>query len=68
MSAAILTRRAVPAGGLRSMLARVIRAHARWCAERRAAEQLHAMSDRQLADLGLHRAQIDALVRGARRY
>lgn len=36
----------------------------RWQAERRAAAQLHAMSDRDLADIGIHRSQIDSVVRG----
>lgn len=66
MSAAILTRAGVRAGGLRLLLARALRALARQRAERQALAQLHAMSDRQLADLGLRRDQIDAVVRGVR--
>jgi uncharacterized protein YjiS (DUF1127 family) len=66
MGAATLTRVGVRTGGLRSLLARALRALARQRAERRALVQLHAMSDRQLADLGLHRDQIDAAVRGVR--
>jgi uncharacterized protein YjiS (DUF1127 family) len=68
MSAAILARAGVRNGGLRSLLARALRALARQRAERQALAQLHAMSDRQLAVLGLRRELIDAVVRGVRGY
>lgn len=37
-----------------------------WLERRRARAQLHAMDDRALADLGIHRSQVDAVVRGGR--
>lgn len=64
MTTAILSRTGVRPGAARSLAARALRVLARWRCERRAAEQLRAMSDRQLADLGLRREQIDAVVRG----
>lgn len=36
-----------------------------WRRHRRAARELHAMSDRDLADLGVFRCDIERVVRGA---
>lgn len=42
-------------------------AHARWRSRRRAIADLHALSDRALADIGIERSEIDAVVHAAGR-
>jgi uncharacterized protein YjiS (DUF1127 family) len=37
---------------------------AAWCRQRRASRQLHALDDRMLRDMGIHRSHIDMIVRG----
>ncbi len=46
------------------LVARLLRNLERRRADRLAIAQLRAMSDHQLADLGIHRGQIEAAVRG----
>ena len=56
--------RAAVTSALTSALTSTLEFIGRRHAESRAAAQLHAMTDRQLADIGLHRGQIDDVVRG----
>jgi uncharacterized protein YjiS (DUF1127 family) len=46
-------------------LRRWLRGRERLWAQKAAREQLHALNDRMLRDVGLHRAQIDGLFRKA---
>lgn len=66
MSTATFTQATSLRAALRSAMASAIAAVSRRRFERRASAQLRAMSDRQLADIGIHRGQIDAVVRGLR--
>ncbi len=62
MSTLTLTR---PFGtGLSALALRLLRTAGRRRSERLAIRQLQAMTDRELADIGLHRGQIHAAVRG----
>ena len=64
MNAVTLSRAPTLTGALRALVVGAFTALARRGRERRAAAQLHALSDRQLADIGLARGQIEAVVRG----
>jgi uncharacterized protein YjiS (DUF1127 family) len=64
MTAAILNHGALRASCLSTLALRLLRAALRRRNARLAAAQLHAMTDHQLADLGIHRGQIEAVVRG----
>ena len=50
--------------GLTPTLARVAQALSEWSRRRRAAAELKALTDRELADMGLTRGDIGNIVRG----
>jgi uncharacterized protein YjiS (DUF1127 family) len=53
---------ALAVSALRALWTQGLRLHRAWAAERTRA-QLHALNDRTLRDIGLHRDQIDSLLR-----
>jgi uncharacterized protein YjiS (DUF1127 family) len=50
--------------GLMLSLARAASALSEWSRRRRAAAELHALTDRELADIGLTHSEIDHIISG----